>query len=757
MKKEILSILLIVFCMAIINAQSSNPKTEYHNLKLESVLQDIQIKYNIKFDFDKKIVNTSKRINLKPKNRSLQEILSEIESITNLTFTQLDGFHFYISKLEVVLLQKNKSNKFLSKSINKNKDGSYAFSLDKLNILPGLIEPDVFESLQKLPSVNSINETASELNVQGGRTDQNNILFDDISIYLSGHLYGMVSAINPYLVKNMTFYNKGTNARYGERISSVIDMNTTSEIPKKTNLEIGLNAINYDLLLQTPVIPKKIGLQLAYRHSYAKLFETPTFKNYEDKTFQNTKITDENFNFNDYSAQLNYQLNTKNKIHLSFIHIDNDLENTRSNETNSFSDVLDMENKGYSVKWDKKWSKKITQETSVSYSKYTLFYNLNTFSIASNDLKSNLKKENFIIDKKINTDFNIHFKKSGQLNFGYQYKNQNVAFNITSKKGITYVLGNDNNTINTHSFYVGFTTKKTLNYFVYLGNRINYYDKYKVTKFEPRFVVNKNLNRYIKIQLTGEIKNQIIHKINETLLNNYTADNTLWRLSDNINIPIINAKHLSTDLIFEKNNWTIDASLFYKKITGLSSIALGYLNSNDTSIHLGEGQVKGANIFILKKFNKLSTWISYSYNEVKNRYKGILNNNYFTANTQIKNAFSVSFLYKYKKFSVAGNWIYRTGKPKTDLDYDADGHPYFDSLNTETLPDFHRLDLSSTYKFKFSKKIKGKIGVSVRNVYNNKNLIATNFTGNNTLNDNIYTSNFYSIGMTPNFMFRLFF
>ena len=603
----------------------------------------------------------------------------------------------------------------------------------------------------------SINETATEINVRGGRTDQNNVIWDDINMYLTGHLFGMVSAFNPYVVQNVNFYDKATNAKYDEKISSITDIKTNDNITDKTKLQLGVSAISTDAILNLPLISKKMDLQLSFRHSYEHLFETPTFKKYENKAFQNTTIKNEDFNFNDYNAKLNFKINKNNSIHFSYIHMDNDLKNERRNPTNTYKDVLDMENTGYSSKWLKSWSDSFKQNTGFSISKYSLYYNLET--INSSNSSSFLEKTNNIKDLKIYTDFNINLKKGGILNFGYQFKKQDVNLKVESFKSITYILDKNNASIKTHSLYSGATFQKTLNYFIYIGLRANYYDEFNKTKFIPRFMINKNLNQFFKIQLTGEIKNQIISQVDENLLGNYSINNKLWRLSDDNTFPILESKHISTEFAYEKDKWTIETSVYYKDINGITSLSLGYLNPNDNSFHSGKEIIKGASIHIDRDFGKIKTWINYSFSDIKNRFDGILNNTYFTADTQIKHAFNSAISYKNKGLQIALNWKYRTGKPVTVISYDSNNNAYIDKINSETLPDFHRMDFSCTYKFLFKKKgnTKGQLGFSIRNVYNNKNIIARVYTGNNSINDPFTYSDYESIGFTPNFMFRVYF
>ncbi len=753
MKKTLTLLILVLSNIFLFAQENTTHSVSYDNVPLKSVLDDTEYRYAIDFIYTTGVVNTT-MITLSLKKRNLQQILNDISKASNLKFTRIDNTHFYISKLDIILIQDDIVSKYLTKGIHKNLDGSYAINPKKIGILPGLIEPDVLESLQQFPTVISINETAADINVRGGRTDQNNVIWDDMDMYLTGHLFGMISAFNPYIADNVNFYDKGTNAKYGEKISSTTTIQTSDKITDKTKFQFGISAISADAILNTPVVKNKLDIQLSYRHSYEHLFETPTFKNYEDKAFQYTTIQDEEFNFNDYNAKINFKLNKNNSFHFSTIHIDNDLENVRSDDTKILNDVLDIESNGYSAKWLKKWSDKTNQKTGFSVSEYSLFYNLEI--IHSPTFSSYLNKVNNINNFKVFTDIDIHFKQGGLLNFGYQYKKQDVDFKIESIKDITYILDQDDASVETHSIYSGLTFQKTLNYFVYFGVRSNYYKSFDLYKFEPRFIANKNLNQFYKIQISGEIKNQIISQIDETLLGNYSIDNKLWRLANNEEFPILNSKHISTELTYAKDKWNLETSFYYKEIDGIYSLSLGYLNPDDNSFHSGNEIVKGASLHIDRNFGKINTWINYSFNDIKNRFDNILNYSYFTADTEIQHALNTAVSYKHKGLQIALNWKYRTGKPITVLQYHG-AVAYVASINSENLPDFHRMDLSSTYKFSFNKKINALVGLSIRNVYDNQNLIARVYTGNNTINDPIAYKDYKAIGITPNFMFRIFF
>ncbi len=756
-KKTLFFLFIITVNTYLFAQENTTYYISYDKIPGNIVLDDIEYKFLIDFIYKIDIIK-SIYIKLPKKKRNLQQTLNDIEKVSNLRFTRIDNTHFYVSNLNVIMIQENEViNNFLTKGIHKNTDGSYALNLNKLELLPGLIEPDVLESIQQFPNIISTDETSSNMNVRGGEFYQNSIIWDDINIYLTGHFFGMISAFNPYVSDKINFYDKATNAKYDERVSSVTDIRTSDLIAKKTKFQLGINTISSDGILTLPLIKEKMDLQLSYRRSYEHLYETSSFKKYEEKAFQHAKIQNENFNFNDYNAKINIQINNKNTIHLSMIHIDNDLDNTRIDNTKTYNDILDIENTGYSAKWVRNWTDRIKQKTSYSTSKYALFYNLKTIHTPS--FSSYLNKKNNIKDTKISTDLNFHLKKGNVLNFGYQYKKQQVNFKIKNKKDIIYTLDKDDSSVETHSLYSGLTMQKTLNYFIYLGVRANYYKNFESYKVEPRFMINKYFTPFFKFQITGEFKNQIVHQIEETILGSYTIENKLWRLSNNQNIPMISSNHFSSEISYERNKWNIQASVYHKTINGISSLSLGYLNPNNNIFHKGNTIIKGASIQIDKNFGKINSWINYSYMDANSRFNGIYNDAYFTSNIEIKHALNTAITYKNKNFQIAINWKYRTGKPFSILNYDSNNNTYLKEINTKNLPDFHRLDISSTYKFFFSKKkkTKGQVGVSVRNLYNNKNIIARVYSGNNSINEPVVYRDFKALGITPNFTFRVFF
>lgn len=728
----------------------------------------LEKKYDVKISFADSILN-NKQITYAKKSSTLAEVLDDISEKLSIDFEFIDKRYIVATQGKANLSLPKKLAEvvitgYLTNGIVKSKDASFTLKPKQLGVLPGLIEADVLESIQELPGVISPTETATDLMVRGGNPDGNQVIWDGINIYQNGHLFGMISAFNPNITQNVTFINKGTNPKYGDRVSSVIDITTDNTIAKKANVSLGLNGISGDAFLNAPLVKDKLSLMLSYRRSYEGLFETTTFEKMERKIFQTTKIFDEGTSeesiyFRDYNIKLNYLLNQNNFLSASFIHIDNDLEhNDRLNDDESFKDILDTENNGLSLKWDKKWSDKVNLSTKLSSSKYLLKYNF----IQSEDGEplSDFRKDNKINDTDFSTELSIKANKTNKISLGYQLSNKRVDYAFTETKNTSSILDNDQATINTHSLYSNYSLRNLKSFGFELGFRTNYYKELSSFKFEPRLLVIKNITDYLKIQATAEIKNQIISQIEETVFSDLPLENKLWRLSDNSsNSPIINSKQVSLGLIYQKNGWSFDIDSYLKNVNGISSLYLGFLNSNLNKFNNGEQKITGTDFYLKKDFEKIGIWTSYSFTKITDQFNGVNNNQPFTSSNQIRNALSISTSYKIKQLQIALGWKWHSGKPFSIAQTNpSNGDIFFTGINTGTLPNYQRLDISMIYNFNISKidGIKGKFGFSVRNLLNNNNQLSKEYLSNGSATNAIVIVDKYSLSLIPNFTFRIF-
>ena len=178
---------------------------------------------------------------------------------------------------------------FITQGIDKNAEGEYMINSQELGILPGLTEPDVLQTIQALPGILSIHETVSDINARGGTNDQNLILWNGIRMYQSGHFFGLISAFNPFISKEVGLIKNGSSAYYGDAVSSTVNIQTDNQVRQKFSGSAGVNMINADLNVVIPLF-KKSSLQISSRRSIADIIQTPTYKSYYDRVFRNTEV-----------------------------------------------------------------------------------------------------------------------------------------------------------------------------------------------------------------------------------------------------------------------------------------------------------------------------------------------------------------------------------------------------------------------------------------------------------------------------------
>lgn len=744
-------------------AFSQNKATfSFSNIEVTEAISAIESNYDVKISYVNKLVE-GKIISFESKERSLQESLTELSEKSQISFKIIDNTFIVLKEKEPEKTFSEQTldeiiiTEYLTKGISKKLDASFNLKPKQLGVLPGLIDADILESIQELSGVISPNETASGLNIRGGSSDENLLLWDNINVYHNGHLFGMISPFNPNITQNIQFYNKGTNPRFGERLSGVIDISTNNTVTEKTHVGIGLNGISVDGFLETPIIKNKLSILLSYRRSYEGFFETNSFQKMEDKVFQNSSILDEgnseeDFYFKDYNLKLNYQINKNHRLNFSYIHIDNDLTHQFDNVQNnqSFIDFLDIENKGFSLNWKANWNNHITQNTSVNSSNYTLNYDFTSYQNTLENL--NREKHNEVEDYNFLTEFEIRLKNSNMVDLGVQISKKEASY-IFKETSENNALEQDYSKVNTCSLFTNYTNRTSKIIFYNLGFRVNYYSILDEVRLEPRIILTKDLTKTVKLQATAEVKNQAIYQINESVLSDSSLENKLWRIADKNNAPILNSKQISLGTIYKNNNWDLDFDFYYKQIKGVSAFTQGLFENIDDEVYNGRKRILGFDLFAKKSFNKINAWASYSLSEIDNKFEGIDNNNYFTARNEIRNALSTSVAYKTDKIQIALGWKWHNGKPFTNFTT-SNNTIEFDKINDRKLPNYDRLDLSAFYNFNLAKDTdaKGKIGFSIRNLYNKKNLLSREYIvgENNTLVE----FNYYSIGFMPNFLLR---
>jgi outer membrane cobalamin receptor len=757
----------------------------YTNTPLGQVFVDIEKKFNIKLSFNSEIVN-DQFITFQLKDATLDEILIAIETQVNIEFRKESDRYYIINKIPETNLTSTQHlqeiiiKEFLTSGISReNDDTSILVSPKKLGILPGLTEPDVLQSIQLLPGVQSPTETAAGIYIRGGTPDQNLVLWDGIKMYHSGHFFGTISAFNPYITEDIKLYKSGTKASYGNRISGVIDITSDYDIPKEIKGGFGSNMTHADAYLKAPV-GKSSAIMVSARRSINDIITTETFKNLSQRVFQDTKISEGNkvfeddevtntkdlFYFTDFTVKAIVKLNEKNEITTSSLFTKNKLDYGFLIEEydEASRDQLDIGNFGTSIKWNHDYSKSLSHIVSSYYSKFDLMY-IGSNSI-TDEFNDQLSKDNIIDDFGIAYDLNWEINDKSAFNFGYQFSSSKVEYSLTfedSESPEDNFDQTNTNTINTQALYADYQIKPNDKWFVNIGLRTNYFTVIDKFFIEPRFQFEAKINSDFKYKASGESLHQSVSQVVEFNTKSFGLENQIWVISDGENIPVLKSIQFTSGFLFNKNGWDVDLEGYYKKVNGLTSFTLGFENV-DEFFSVGKSDVLGLELSIKKKIQNYRTWLSYTYVNNDFIFGNINNGNSFPGNADIAHQLIWSHTYEWNRFDISLGWNFRTGIPYTEalgiMDTPNGSVIVFDDVNGARLPNYHRLDISATYRFNISKneKWKGKLGFSLLNIYDQENILSRTYEKRQNIIDGsevLREINKISLGITPNFVFRV--
>lgn len=652
---------------------------------------------------------------------------------------------------------------YLTTGINKIIDGSISINYKNFGTVPGLIETDVLQTIQALSGFQSIDETVSNLNIRGGTHDQNLIIWDGIKMYQAGHFFGLISALNPRITKRVGLIKNGSPASYTDGISGTIDMSSDHITNKNLEAEVGLNFINVDAFVDVPINDNS-SVQIASRKSFSEYLNTPTYSQYFDRAFQNTDVvtstnitnsTDEVFDFYDLSLRWLYNISKKDKIRVNFLKLNNNLTFTENafggGLSNSRESKLGQDNIAGGIYYARNWNDYF--KSSIQF--YVTNYNLDAENIDFTR-EQILIQNNEILETGININSSYKFNDQFTFHGGYHF----VETGITNTEIVNFppLDSRVKEVTNIHavSSAVNYSSEDQ-NTFVNFGARINYFSQFKKFIVEPRFSLNHRLTDKLTFEILGEFKNQVTTFITDFRNNFLGLEQRRWTLSNNNEIPILTSKHISVGSNYKHKGLMISSELYYKKVNGITSQSQGFQNQYEFTETNGSYNVKGLDFIINNKFNKFNTWIGYSLADNNYDFDELIENK-FSNNLDIRHTISLATTYDLESLKLSAGINWRTGKPTTkpvEGNEILNNQINYEPANSSNLDSYKRVDFSAMYDFSLGKNVKAEAGVSVLNILDQKNMINSYYIIND---DNaVQEVQEFSLGITPNFAFRVFF
>lgn len=676
------------------------------------------------------------------------------------------SLHENNEELQEVIIKGN-SNKINTRSPEMSVNKLSISAIKKMPVVLG--EVDILKSILLLPGVTNAGEGASGFNVRGGGADQNLILLDEATIFNSSHVFGFFSVFNPDAVKNLKLYKGGIPARYGGRVSSVLDIYQKDGNSKEFHINGGLGLVSSRILAEGPIVKNKGSFLIGGRASYAHLF----LKLSEDQK-------DNAAYFYDLNTKLSYKLNENNSLFLSG-YFGRDVFKLNKIFMNTYGNSI------LNLRWSHLYSDKLFANLSLIYSDYYYGLNLNFVGF---------KWDSGIKNYTVKYDFEHYISDKFKLSYGingiyYEFNPGSISplsdeFTINPQQldkkyalSVSPYIDAENQLSSKLTVYYGLRYSmfyrlgtSTINWYennnavvfnpemqIYeKGTPIatEHYSKNEVIKsynnFEPRFSVSYQLNDDQAIKASYNRMAQYLQLISNT---SSPTPLDVWMPSDNYIRPQI-ADQVALGYFRNFNNgaYSLETEVYYKKVKNrLDYIDGADLIANDAIEQVilnGRMRAYGLEIMLKKNEGKFNGWISYTLSKSEQQTPGRtpeetgINNGqwYNSAYDKMHNLAITSAYILNQRWSFGANFVLQSGQPvsypNSQYEYLGITVPGYGLRNENRLPAYHHLDISATLSLEKNekRKWKGEWVFSIYNLYNRQNAASINFrqnadTGNN--------------------------
>ena len=635
---------------------------------------------------------------------------------------------------------------------NKASMSVVSIPVKQIRDIPSILgEKDVFRVLQLMPGVRGASEASSGLYVRGGGSDQNLVILDDAPVYNAMHLFGFFSVFNGDAIKSIKMYKGGFAARYGGRLSSVIDMSLKDGNKQEFGGEGSIGLLSSRLLLEGPISKNKSSFMISGRRSYVDILAAPIMAiSYEGYRM--------GYYFYDLNAKINYEISDKDKLFLSgyfgrdkfFVDINDEYT---SNESKLF-----WQNATATLRWNHQYTNKLFCNTSAIFSNYNFKVGMDI----KNKIEKSFTKLDYasgIRDLGIKVDFSWIPKSEHYFRFGALVTNH-----LFTPSAVTY--DNNNFGINTRvkalnsietALYMEDEWRATARLKINAGLRFGNFNHKSKSYFslEPRLMINYMLTDLLSIKGSYAEMSQYVHLLTSTGVGLPTD---LWvPATERVKPQKSRQFAIGMAKDFEDPNFTLSVEAYYKTMNNIISYKEGanFMMISDPfasdefnyedAVTEGNGYSTGLEVLLQRKFGKFTGWLGYTLSYTRYKFDELNNGKEFFPRHDRRHDFSIVGIYKLnKKITFSATWVYGTGDaitlplssysaeyqninnsiPINNISYSEFVSKYaihYGDKNSFRMAAYHRLDVGVQFKKKLKKGRSRVIEVSLYNAYSRNN------------------------------------
>ncbi len=657
------------------------------------------------------------------------------------------------NKLEEVVIVSDKTES----GITSTHMSSIDIPVARIKNTPTVLgESDVLKTIQMMPGVHAGVEGSAGIHVRGGGPDQNLFLLDGVPVYSVDHLFGFFSVFSPEAIKKVTLFKGSFPARFGGRLSSVIDIRTNDGDMKNYHGMVSVGLLTTKFQFEGPIIKDKTSFNVSARRTYLDWIIRPFMSS--DEKFK--------YNFYDINAKVNHRFSDRMRLYLSFYNGNDNYGVSFTDNNESYylpNDMLQTNKDKMRSNWGNLigsarlnyiFNQKLFCNATVAYNKYQVNIHNRTYSslaqskiIAENLYEANYKSS--IRDWMYQLDFDYNPMPTQNIKFGFTYQRHNFHPEVSSSK----IKETENNQVIQDTVYHDVVNRaiRAHEWSAYIednfniGNHIRANIGLHLSAFnvnrktylsaQPRISARYQMNKHIAWKASYTQMQQYIHLLTSSMLSMPTD---LWVPVTNNIKPMTAHQYSIGGYYVGLKGWELSVEAYYKKMYRILEYKEGssFFGSSagwEDKVESGNGRSMGIEFMLEKLSGKTTGWIAYTLAKSDRKFAsgGINNGQTFPFKYDHRHAVDLVVNHKFNnRIDISASWMFASGgtasiaKEVTGVlrpDKDAvDMEDFIEQRNNYRLPPTHRLSLGINFRKKI-KRGERIWNISVYNAYNAMN------------------------------------
>ncbi len=649
-----------------------------------------------------------------------------------------------------------------SDRIHKSQMNLVSVSPKEVQLLPSFMGvPDILRTITMMPGIKFGSDNATGFYVRGGGADQNLILMDGANIYNANHAFDLFSTFNASAIRNIDVIKGGFPARYGGRLSSVIDVNLKEGNNQHLTGEVGLGYLLSNFTIEGPIVDERTSFIVTGRRTFMDLI----LRNMDLEPENPNARTTQRIVFQDLSAKVNHEISEKDHVYLSYYqsgdllgaHLREQFENDNGITKTSEKASMGWQNQILSARWNHQFGNKLFLNTNTSYSRFNVEIDVDQEELYDYppDFSRNLLSESFnssIQDYGLKAQFDYYPDRRQEIRFGLNGVHhvfdpgiRSISLSSQNQASVLDTIYNSQSTTsNELSFFIEDNVEITQRLYANVGVHTStlWVDNQSYLSLQPRVSISYLPKPKWKVNASYARMNQFIHLLTNSTLG---IPLDLWVPATSAAPPMSSSQWTLGINHKLGNQLSLSVESYYKEMDNLIAYREGanFVDSRTTweqkIVTDGTGESYGVEWLLRKSVGKSTGWLGYTLSWTTRNFSELNNGRTFPYQYDRRHDINWVVVHKInEKIDLSGNWVFASGNvisvpvgthlplevfpdaPDAQVSRNQPNVQIYDRINDVRLPNYHRMDLGINFHKERNRGTR-TWNFSVINAYGRKN------------------------------------